>query len=408
MQRWVHKWYDAFVDPDNNGFHERLDSAFQPVITGQRRVLTQCRQLAMYSDASMRNMGRDFKPALEKHFTYLVDTYHVGKGCWRFSVDEKGEPLDNSYDLYAHAFVIFALSHYFRATGDEEARRLADLTIENIHNNFRMEGLPGFAEALDTKLNPIQRTRRHESHMHLLEACLFAAAIWEKKIYGYIAGEMVDLFNIYFYDPENITMGEYYSEDLESSDGGQVIVEPGHYYEWIWLLKKYGALSGDNKKYDDICKPMIEWANKHGWDNEYGGIYDELSPDGSVIEETKRLWPFSEAIKANALMLDSEGVKKQELKNSITKMVRIFRDYYMKERGFWVEWLSRDLSSSTDYMPGTTPYHVYFGVMEAMETLHGRGRSKSLLSSAEIALYTLRRNASSIARDIRDNIKKRA
>ena len=29
--------------------------------------------------------------------------------------------------------------------------------------------------------------------MHLLEACLFAAAIWEKKIYGYIAGEMVDL-----------------------------------------------------------------------------------------------------------------------------------------------------------------------------------------------------------------------
>lgn len=404
MQRWVLKWYGAFLDRKSNGFYERLDPAFQPLETGQRRLLTQCRQLAMYSDVSLRGMVHGFNPDLAASFSFIVRTYNLEQlsGRFRFSVDDNGTPLDNTYDLYTLAFVIFAFSHYFRATNDPEAERLAGETIEFINKSFRIASLPGFLECLDENLKSTGKTRRHESHMHLLEACLFAANTWDDNIYKDMADEIIDLFTGYFYDEKNVTIGEYYNDELSSCpDGDQVIVEPGHYYEWIWLLKKHAVLCGDDEKHDYICKPLLEWANKHGRDHEYGGIYDELAPDGSIIRDTKRLWPFTEAIKANALMLDSKGVEKQPLKDYIAVMVSVFSSYYMQGRGFWVEWLNRDMSSTTDYMPGTTPYHVYFGIMETKDALHKRGKSKSVFSSVRILLYRSRRNISFIVRNIK-------
>ena len=152
----------------------------------------------------------------------------------------------------------------------------------------------------------------------------------------------------------------------------------------------------------------MEWANKYGWDEEYGGIYDELDPKGNLIKDTKRLWPFAEALKANALMIDSNGTDKVFIKLRMNNMVHVLRDHYIEERGFWTEWLNRDLSPATDYMPGTTPYHVYFGIMETKEILQSRGKTKSLTAGIYISIYTLRRALSNRIKFIRENLKNRS
>ena len=85
---------------------------------------------------------------------------------------------------------------------------------------------------------------------------------------------------------------------------------------------------------------------------------------------------------------------KQERKNRIAEMVAIFRDKYIEDRGFWTERLNRDLSPLTDYMPGTTPYHVYFGIMETRSILRARGSSKSVMLDAYAAMYRFRRRLS--------------
>jgi mannose/cellobiose epimerase-like protein (N-acyl-D-glucosamine 2-epimerase family) len=403
LLRWVPKWHGAFCDPATGLFHERLGHAFRPVPVPQRRLLTQCRQIAMYAHALLAHPDLTLAPSLPVSFAAWVKHFYVPKtGGWRFSIDAAGGPLDHTYDLYAHAFVLFALAHYGRVYPDSPACSLALSTMDFIERCLRVPGGLGFHEAVDRRLMPVAATRRHESHMHLLEACLFAAQTWDDPVFRAAADDIVLLFQTRFYDSSANLLSEYFTDDLRPAPNkdGHIVKEPGHYGEWIWLLKKHAGLSGDPARYDGICRPMLDWANRYGWDETHGGIYDELNAGDAVIADTKRLWPFAEILKANALMLDS-GMDKDVLKAQMKRMVRVFTDSYMDERGFWTEWLSRDLTPATDYMPGTTPYHVYFGIMETRDALAARGRTKSWRWHMSAMTYGARRRLSRVIRRLK-------
>ena len=346
----------------------------------------------MYSHASVEKDKLFFTPDLTRHFDDLVRHFHVpATGGWRFSIADNGGVGDGTYDLYAHAFVIFALAHYYRATKDARAHDLALKTAAFIDTRFRIPGLPGFAEALDENLAPLPNIRRHETHMHLLEAGMIAAATWEDNVFRRLGEELAALFSSHFYDAEKNILPEYFTPDLKPHPEKGHIVEPGHYYEWVWLLKKHALQSGDPDRYDMACHVMLNWANEHGWDEKHGGIYDELSASGGVVCDSKRIWPFTEGLKAHALMLDARDPVKQERKDRIALMVDVFKSKYIDKRGFWVESLSRDLTPATDTMPASTPYHVYFGIMETRDILRARGKSKYPLMRLHNAIYRFRR-----------------
>ncbi|NCC21297.1 MAG: N-acylglucosamine 2-epimerase [Alphaproteobacteria bacterium] len=406
LRRIVPKWYQAFCDPRTGGFYERLGHGFRPELTGTRRLYSQCRQLAIYSHASLQPECHSFRPDLTRHFEHILHSYRdETTGGWNFSLDDEGRPLDKASDLYALSFVIFSFSHYYRSTGDARAKVEALRTLTFIDERFRVAGLPGFIEALDAELRPAARMRRQNPHMHLLEACLFAFEALGDAVYLQRADEIVDLFYAYFFDPAASRLSEFYDDSLRPHPEKGTILEPGHYFEWVWLLKKHGA-HRRGADHDAACRILLGFANRFGWDPDFGGIYDEIGPDGAVVKDTKRLWPFTEGLKANVLMLDS-GLDKLALKERIGEMIAVFRDCYMEERGFWTEWLTRDLKPATDYMPGTTPYHVYFGIMEARDVVRGRGPSVSLTGKTENALYGLRRTLSERVRSFRATIASR-
>lgn len=405
IKRWGPKWHDAFRDPALGGYFERLNRNFKPLLTGQRRLVSQCRQLSIYSDLAIIDKSGAYKDTITPAFEFIVDHYHDAQsGHWWFSIDDEGKVKDRYSDLYALAFVIFSFSHYARASGDERAKALADETLNFIKTKFRMNAFAGFAEAVAENGTILDKTRRQNPHMHLLEACLFAHEVWEDAGYLAMADELVGLFFDYFYDSKNKVVCEFFSDDLKphAADGGRM--EPGHAFEWIWLLKKHGAAHNDAKRYDDVCVSMLETANRDGWDTLYGGIYDTLDPSGNVIADTKRIWPFCEALKANVLMLEA-GPDRQGLKDRTRDMVHVFRDQYMEERGFWTEWRTRDLSPATDYMPATTPYHVYVGIMETASALDARGGGKSITGALKSGIYGLRRNASLVLKKIKSSLR---
>ena len=215
-----------------------------------------------------------------------------------------------------------------------------------------------------------------------------------------MADEMVDLFRRRFFDSGRCILPEDYNDDLTPHPQSGHIYEAGHYCEWVWLLKKHALQAGDPERHDALCLQLLGWANRYGWDAVYGGIYDGVGENGTVLEDTKRIWPFCEALKANALMLD-HAPDRQAIKDRVAAMVAIFESKYMQERGFWTEWLTRDLTPAADSLPGTTPYHVYFGIMETWDVIHGRGDSVSLVASIEEKLYGLRRTVSGVLKSLR-------
>jgi len=396
LYRWVPKWYEAFHDTGTHLFYERVGSAFLPKAVERTRLLSQCRQISIYADAYKYGA---FHGDLQRHVDALVQYFHVPEtGGWRFSIDADLKPHEPHYDLYAHGFAIFAMAHI----GDARARTMAVTTAQFIDKHLRTE--KGFHESVDEALMPRGERRRHESHMHLLEACLFAAQTWGDAIFRNLADEIVALFFSDFY--QDGALSEYFSYDLTPlAENDRIIVEPGHYGEWVWLLKKHATLSGDATRYDDVCQALLAFANKYGWDHEYTGIYDELTPAGEVVADTKRIWPFCELLKANALMLDAAGSDKEAIKATIHRMVNVVRASYIQERGFWSEWLARDLTPMTDYMPGTTPYHVYFGIMETRAALNARGPSRSWRTWAQAQWFRARRSVSNGVRAVRYRFK---
>lgn len=392
VKRWGPKWYEAFRDPQLGGYYERLNRNFKPLLTGQRRLVSQCRQLSIYSHLAFHEKSNDYK-SIKDAFEFIVDRYHdSASGHWWFAIDDNGNAKDRYSDLYALAFVIFSFSHYHRATGDDRAKDLAESTLRFIESRFRLQGLPGLAEAVGEDGQPLPKLRRQNPHMHLLEACLFAHEVWGGARYLSMADELVDMFYNHFYDAQFGVVREFFNDDLSVHAIEGHRIEPGHAFEWVWLLKKHESFHFDNR-HDAATIALLETANAHGWDETFGGIYDTLDPQGEIVADTKRIWPFCEALKANVLMLEA-GPDRQSLKDRTRDMVNVFKDKYMQERGFWTEWLTRDLTPVTDYMPATTPYHVYFGIMETAAALKARGGGKSIASAVSSSVYGLRRNVS--------------
>jgi len=393
VKRWCPKWYDAFADHSLGGYFERLNRNFKPLQTGQRRLVSQCRQLSIYSHLSAQKSS--YFKQIKDHFDFIVEYYHDPKtGHWWFALDDNVAVKDRYSDLYGICFVIFSFSHYYRATKDERAKDLALQTLHFVNKAFRLPGLPGLAEAVGAADGqPLSKMRRQNPHMHLLEACLFAHETWGGTEYLAMADDMVGLFYDYFFDRDHSTVCEFFTDDLKPHPVEGRKIEPGHAFEWVWLLKKHAKAHDRPDKHDESALQLLQWANRYGWDEKYGGIYDVLDPSGAVITETKRIWPFCEALKANTLMLNDYG-DRQWIKDRVAEMVTVFNDKFMDDRGFWTEWLTRDLRSVTDYMPATTPYHVYFGIMETADILEARGGSKSISSKIKSNVYAFRRDLS--------------
>jgi hypothetical protein len=82
--------------------------------------------------------------------------------------------------------------------------------------------------------------RRQNPHMHLLEALLAAHDAFGDGVFFARAEELVLIFLSRFFQAGEGALPEYFDAALAPQrEAGRFLVEPGHHYEWIWLLDRY-------------------------------------------------------------------------------------------------------------------------------------------------------------------------
>src|SRR5262249_31107637 len=91
---------------------------------------------------------------------------------------------------------------------------------------------------------------------------------------------------------------EYFETDWtpRAGDEGR-IVEPGHLFEWSWLLNRWRNAGGVDL--GERAERMRVHGEVYGVDLSSGAVYDETVKDGRARKTTSRLWPHTERIKAN-------------------------------------------------------------------------------------------------------------
>jgi mannose/cellobiose epimerase-like protein (N-acyl-D-glucosamine 2-epimerase family) len=371
-------WATAGFDREHRRFEERLTPSGERIDGVPIRLMSQARQIFVYSLAARRGWYPQAHSIIEDGFASMVRDFLRSEG-WIHSIWRDGTPADTRRDLYAHAFVLLAIASYVDATGKSEALQLADRTLAFLDTNLAAPVAGGFLDSQP----PVDDIRRQNPHMHMFEALL---SLWEcSKDERYLAraGEMFGLFSTRFYLPERGVLCEYFTESLEprERDGG-IPVEPGHLYEWVWLLRRFERAS--SRAVQPFVDAFYAYADTYGYDRD-GLIVDEVLLDGRHLTPSRRTWPITEAVKAN--VVEAERGRQHAAQKAALLAERLHTCFLRPHAaGGWIDRLDREGNSLATFVPASTFYHVACAVDELarLASLRATGASEGAVARSSL------------------------
>lgn len=352
-------WATAGFDAEHGRFEERLTLGGRRLPEHPVRLMTQARQIHAYALAARRGWHGDAVRLVERAFASMVRDYRGrdARGGWVFSIRRDGAVVDARRDLYSHAFVLLAVASYVEATGRRETLALADETLAFIERHMAAAEGGGYVEELPS----MGGVRRQNPHMHLFEGLL---ALWECARQARHLAQATALFKLFttrFFRADPGVVGEYFTADLRPADGvvGR-IVEPGHHHEWVWLLRRFEQASG--RPVQPYADALYGHADRYGFD-EAGMIVGELLVDGTSRPGARRIWPVTEAIKAN-LIEARRG--RMQAEGRAAALAVLLRDRFLTidPAGGWLDRLDDKGRCASDFMPASTLYHLMGAIDE--------------------------------------------
>jgi mannose/cellobiose epimerase-like protein (N-acyl-D-glucosamine 2-epimerase family) len=359
-------WLARTHDPAG-GFFENLDALGSALANQRRSTLVQARLTYVFSHAYLLSHDPAYREAARHGLAFLMRAARAPDGGWFRTVSIDGATLDNTRDAYDHAFVLFALAWYFRATGDVSAIQLADATWEFMQQRLAHPRYGGFLEEIVPGRTEVKLPRRQNPHMHLLEALLALHVATGEKNWLRRAGALVDLFKRRFADPETGALIEFFAEDWTPAPGAEgALREPGHQFEWVWLLHEYVRAA-----HDDSVAPYAErlfaFGTRHGLDRD-GIVFDGVDASGTLVAGTKLLWPQTEYLKA--CVARAEWLNDGAARGAIHAHLALIARSFMRPDGAnWHNQLARDGSPVAPVTPARVLYHLFLGVAEVDRVL---------------------------------------
>jgi len=345
-------WALAGRDPAG-GFVERFAPDGKPDLDAPRRVMVQARQVYVYAHAAVMGLMPDGATIAQSGFDFLL-RHGAPDGLasgFVHQLDRQGRVLDDTRDLYDHAFLLLAFSWFYRASGEPKAQQALD-DVQRVIAGLRHPSGRGYREN-----NEDMHPRRQNSHMHLLEAFLAAHEVTSDDEFLQKAAELMNLFGLYFL--RNGTLREYFDDGLAPApDPAGLIVEPGHHQEWVWLLGRFGRATGR-----DMTEPMralYDSTVRCGTEIASGLLYNEIWADGRVKDVAKRLWPQTEQLKAQCAL---------GLPGAQATLDRIFRHFLEPALvGAWVDRLNIHNVPLKGPVPASSFYHLFLAFAEIDQT----------------------------------------
>ncbi|MGB8842333.1 MAG: AGE family epimerase/isomerase [Aliidongia sp.] len=372
LSAMVRNWAGPGWDAARFGFHDRLAADLTPAGGAHRRLHLCARQLyglcrapLLLGEAAPTGFAQTVFQTLTERF---YDTVHGG---FFNALDLVGAPLDRRKALYGHAFVLFALASYYDRSRDPDALALVAATQAALRRHLSVPGGWLAASAAEDWRAP-EAALAQNPHMHLLEAYLALEHVTGDAQWAEYADGLIALFQSHLYDPAGRMLGEFYDETGKPHPLTGHLVEPGHQFEWAWLLYTHAARRGIAPA--ATASDLIDCAALLGTDREYGGIWDRIDRAGNVIAGTKRIWPVCEAIKAYAARWRQGGDARDG--TLMRHWIDFLIVHYLRPNGCWHEILNRDLTPHLSEMPGTTPYHLLMMAEEALPVLEGSAKQR--------------------------------
>lgn len=355
-------WAEAGRDRQGGGFYEGLSLAGLPEPQRNKRLRVQARQIYVFAHAHLLGWPGPALEAAEAGFQFMTTKgWDAADGGFVHGLAPDGRVIDRKRDTYDHAFALLALAWLYRATGSGEVLAWIDRTLDFIDRVLWEPSTESFRESVPDAL-----PRRQNPHMHMLEAFLALHAATGRARDLARAEAMMALFERHFFRRQTGTLCEYFDarwQPLATAEGG--LVEPGHHYEWAWLIERFAAATGRDHWPDALR--LMAFAEAHGLDRETGAAIDVVRDDGSVVASTRRSWPQTEALKAHLAALRRGGGVEHAARAAA--VCRVLCNTYLATvpEGLWQDQFDHAGRPLAAYVPASTLYHLMVAIVDLIE-----------------------------------------
>lgn len=330
-------WGTVGVDPANRGFREGLTPDGRPH-DPTRRGRVQSRQAFVFATVAAEGFDGPWADVARQGFCWYMAHGRRADGLFVYATDTAGAVTEPTVNIYEQAFAMLAMS----ALGDDwEVPALQTLAAMDVMRH----PAGGYREASG---QPFQAN----CHMHLLETCLAWEAVGSDKAWTARADELAR-FALDRFIAEG-RLNEFFDEAWRPLTDEAALLEPGHHFEWAWLMERWGVSRG-HAPARAVARELFA-TGRRGFDPARGVVFNSLAPDLSPRDPAARLWPQTEYLKA-ALILgkDADAL-------SACEALAMYLD--TPARGAW-----RDVMlANGGFVPGPAPasslYHIVVALLE--------------------------------------------
>lgn len=281
-------WMENSKDEKFGGYFTCLDTTGN-VYDTDKFIWLQCRQVwcfsMLYNKVEKKQEWLDFAIHGAE---FLIKHGRDTEGNWYFSLNQKGVPLTQPFNIFSDCFASMAFGQLYQATNKKE---YGDIAVATFHNILRRQNDPKgkYSKAFpDTRplksfALPMILCNLVLEIEHLLDPVLVESTI---------ANGMDSVMNV-FCQPESGLILENVNIDGSFSDSFEGrLVNPGHGLESMWFMMDLAMRSNDQKliqKAVDTTISILEYS----WDTKYGGIFYFMDIKGhppQQLEWDQKLW----------------------------------------------------------------------------------------------------------------------
>jgi mannose-6-phosphate isomerase len=365
LQQAFPLWWNQGYDHGRGGFHEKLDQQGQPV-EANRRARVQARQVYSYAVAGRLGWDGPVQTAVAQGLTLFLDRFQRPDGLVRGAVSPDGAPVDENVALYDQAFVLFSMAQAARALKDVPGYEAKALAVLDSMRTLLPHPVAGFVE-------PAGKHRQQSNpHMHLFEACLAWEELTGNGVWTDLADTIAGMALRWFIDGKTGALREFFAADWSPADGvdGR-IVEPGHQFEWAWLLLRWGTLRKRNDAVEAGLR-LIAIGEGSGVDKARNVAFNSLLDDFSSHDTAARLWPQTERIKAGCLAGLLTG-KADYWQIAADGAAGLWAYLQTPVAGLWYDRMQPDGSLIDEAAPASSFYHIICAIVELDQALQKAG-----------------------------------
>lgn len=323
-------WFPRAVDNANGGFRADFTRDWSPAAkSGGKFSVFQGRMTWISSQVAIRRPGlKDkFLPIAQHGFDYLNDTlWDKQYGGFYWGLDDKGSTSSYYTDgkhLYGNSFALYGAAAAYQATKNPKALELAQKAFRWIDQHAHDSTNGGYFEWLtrdgkvvegnpdDVVLQPVPVAefpigyKSMNTHIHLLESFTQLYEVWKDDTLRQRLEELLTInrdkiclapgvMNLYFTnDWRAIPDHDSYGHDVETA--------------YLMLEAEDVLGKGHDPKTEHMAKLLVDHALANGWDEAYGGFYQDGTTFGKPESRLKEWWVQMEGLNSLLLMHEKYG-----------------------------------------------------------------------------------------------------